>query len=95
MAASSLERVTWSDFGRFLLGMRRRQGLSQERFAQLLGCHRTYLWRLEHGRNRPSSLFLHALLHSCNRAPQDVHFLAIFIRMREYRLDCIERAMDF
>lgn len=94
MATSSLERVNWCDFGRFLQRIRRRQGLSQERLAQLLGCHRTYLWRLEHGRNRPSSVFLHALRLSCNLAPHDADLLVAFMQLREYHLTELELERD-
>lgn len=95
MATSSLGQVNWGDFGRFLQRVRRRQGLSQERLAQLLGCHRTYLWRLEHGRNRPSSVFLHALRHSCDLAPHDADLLVAFMQLREYHLTELELERDF
>ena len=57
--------VTWQDFGKFLQHVRRRRGISQERLALLLGCHRTHIWRLEHGKNRPSNVFLHCLKGAC------------------------------
>jgi DNA-binding XRE family transcriptional regulator len=94
MAPTTLARITWRDFGNLLQRIRSRQGLSQERLAHLLGCHRTYLWRLEHGRNRPSSIFLHALLLHCNPTTQDAHLLARFMQMRDYHLNELECEVD-
>lgn len=69
---NSEDYVTWQEFGPFLRRIRRRRGISQEALAQMLKCHRTYIWRLEHGRNRPSSIFLHNLRMTITLAPQEV-----------------------
>lgn len=84
--------VTWQDFGRFLQHVRRRRGISQERLALLLGCHRTHIWRLEHGRNRPSNVFLHSLKGACPLMDQEAEMLAKFIELYEQRWDAFPRA---
>lgn len=83
------QQVTWEEFGRFILYVRRRRGLSQERLARSLGCDRTYIWRLEHGRNRPSNIFLHNLRATAGLelAPKEDTYLVTFMRLRSWRYD--------
>lgn len=80
-------RVAWHNFGGVLQHIRLRQGLSQERFAQLLACDRTYIWRLEHNRNRPSRMFLHNLMMTCKLTVEDTTMLVNYLRLREYDRD--------
>jgi len=47
------ERVVEQAFGRLLRQWRLDRGLSQERLAELSGCDRSYLSRLERGINAP------------------------------------------
>lgn len=82
--------VSWQQFGEVLHRIRVRLDLSQERLADLLGCDRTYIWRLEHGRNRPSRIFLHHLKNMCALSPQDARILLSFVLLREYRCDKLE-----
>lgn len=77
-------------FGEILLRLRKRQGLSQERLAQLLGCDRTYIWRLEQGRNRPSRMFLHHLRNTCVVTAQDSRLLLGFVQLHEYHCNELE-----
>lgn len=79
--------VSWKDFGPFLQRLRRRRGLSQERLAEALGCHRTYIWRLEHGQNHPSRIFLHNLRVSFALAAEEAARLASFGQLREFGSD--------
>ncbi len=82
--------VSWQMFGEVLLRLRKRQGLSRERLAKLLGCDRTYIWRLESGRNRPSRMFLHHLRNTCVATPQDSRLLHGFMLLHEYHCDELE-----
>lgn len=76
------QTVAWQDFGPFLRKLRKRRGISQENLALMLGCHRTYIWRLEHGRNHPSSMFLHNLKLTCQLAPAEIPLFALFEQLR-------------
>ena len=76
------QTVAWQDFGLFLRKLRQRRGISQENLALMLGCHRTYTWRLEHGRNCPSSIFLHNLKLTCDLAPAQVVIFKLFEQLR-------------
>jgi transcriptional regulator with XRE-family HTH domain len=87
---ATVRSLTWTEFGGFLARMRRSRGLSQERLAEQLGCHRTYIWRLEHGRNRPSSVFLHGLKATYKLSPQECDLLNGFEYLRLRRLDRLE-----
>jgi transcriptional regulator with XRE-family HTH domain len=84
--------VSWRDFGPILQRMRRRRGISQEALAASLACHRTYIWRLEHGRNHPSRIFLHSLALTYALSAEEAAALAVFAQLREYRLDETETA---
>lgn len=79
--------VTRRDFGVFLQRVRRRRGISQDTLATLLSCHRTYIWRLEHGRNYPSRIFLRNLELTCALTAEETAMLAVFKRLREYPYD--------
>jgi transcriptional regulator with XRE-family HTH domain len=74
--------VSWQEFGPFLQRIRRRRGISQEVLAQMLGCHRTYIWRLEHGRNRPSNIFMHNLRMTIMLSPREAATLEQFKQLR-------------
>jgi transcriptional regulator with XRE-family HTH domain len=76
------QTVAWQDFGPFLRKLRQRRGISQENLALMLGCHRTYIWRLEHGRNRPSRIFLHNLKLTCHLAPAEITLFTLFEQLR-------------
>lgn len=78
----SIGSSVWNDFGPFLQRVRRRRGNSQEVLAQMLGCHRTYIWSLEHGRNRPSRIFLHNLRMTVMLAPHEAESLKEFELLR-------------
>ena len=81
---TAITTVTWHDFGPFLQRLGRRRGLSQETLAERLGCHRTYIWRLEHGRNRPSRIFQHSLGLTCALTVEEAALLAAFEQLRAY-----------
>ncbi len=77
-------RVTWMDFGRLLRQMRERAGLSQERLASLVGCDRTHIWRLEHGKRHPSRVLLRALARLMDPTPAERRMLVAFDQMLEH-----------
>lgn len=81
MAAMEQE-LTWQEFGSFLRKLRQRRGISQEKLAAMLGCHRTYIWRLEHGRNHPSNIFLHNLKLTCAMSLAEIDLFAQFEQLR-------------
>lgn len=81
------DEVSWRDFGPFLQRLRRRRGISQETLAERLACHRTHIWRLEHGRHHPSRMFLRALELTCTPTPEETAVLAIFASLCEYHLE--------
>lgn len=84
-----MSRVTWQDFGRCLQQARVRRGLSQEHLAELLGCHRIHIWRLEHAARRPSKRFLRSLHQACP-VFTDSRLQLAFEQMAEYRCDYVE-----
>ena len=49
----SPQQLRWQDFPGFM-----------QRLAELLGCDRTYICKLEHAENRPSTVFLHNFLQT-------------------------------
>jgi transcriptional regulator with XRE-family HTH domain len=69
-----------------------RHGLSQERLALQLGCHRIHVYRLEHGSRHPSRVLLRALRHTplLNLAAADYDWLGHFELLLEYHCDAIE-----
>lgn len=85
------QRIAWDTFGEFLRRMRRRRGLSQEALCKLLNCHRTYIYRLEHGDRRPSRVFLRLLVGACIPSAEELAALRGFERLREYRCDALEQ----
>lgn len=50
--------MNWSEFGAALRSIRLRLGLTQQSLACALGCQRIHIWRLEHGKRRPSITLL-------------------------------------
>lgn len=89
-AADGGLHVSWQTFGEVLRRLRKRQGLSRERLAKLLGCDRTYIWRLESGRSRPSRMFLHHLRNTCVVTDQDSRILLGFMQLHEYHCNELE-----
>jgi transcriptional regulator with XRE-family HTH domain len=81
----SMSSVTRQDFGRFLQRLRRRNGLSQDQFAGLMACHRTYIWRLEHCLRYPSAVFLNQFAEVVPLTPREVELLDAFAYLREYQ----------
>jgi transcriptional regulator with XRE-family HTH domain len=77
-----MDSVTWEDFGAFLRHVRRRQGVSQDRLAAGLGCHRTYIWRLESGHRRPSRFFLRLLMRTYPLTTGEQRLLMEFEHLR-------------
>jgi len=51
---SGIQRPIARAFGRLLKAWREERGLSQERLAELSGCDRSFLSRLERGINAPT-----------------------------------------
>lgn len=80
-----MEDSPWSDFGEWLQRARRRQGLSQAKMAELMGCTQNYIWRLEKGERHPSKEFLRLLRHEMPLTPQDIARLEAFIQMVQYQ----------
>jgi transcriptional regulator with XRE-family HTH domain len=76
------ELVNWDHFGEFLQSVRLHHAVSQAQFAELLGCDRIYLWRLENGKRKPSNLFLHNLVQSCELTEVETHLVAAFRSLR-------------
>lgn len=83
--------VSWRDFGPFLKRLRLRRGISQETLAERLACHRTYIWRLEHGRHHPSRIFLRSLELACDLTPEEGATLRVFDQLHEYAIDALRR----
>jgi transcriptional regulator with XRE-family HTH domain len=91
--ATTTTIVSWRDFGPFLQRLRRRRGISQETLAERLACHRTHIWRLEHGRHHPSRMFLRSLKLVCEPLTgEETTALRVFDQLREYRMDEAETA---
>ena len=59
-------------FGRLLRQWRDERGLSQERLAELSGCDRSYLSRLERGINAPSLTVMVELATALGIRPGDL-----------------------
>lgn len=83
MASNAQRIITWEDFGPWLGRLRRRRGLSQERLAALLGCHRITVWRMEKGEERPGILLLRGIERVAGLAEHEAVRLAAFIELRE------------
>lgn len=85
--AGAAEHIKWSDFGSYLAQLRLRRGLSQEGSAAQLGCHRTHIWRLEHGRNHPSRMFLRNLRATYQLTLSEDALLSGFEYLLLYRVE--------
>lgn len=85
MVSNEQRTVTWEDFGPFLRRLRRRRGLSQERFAELLGCHRITVWRIEKGQECPSLLVLRGIERVIGLGEGEERWLTAFLELRESR----------
>jgi transcriptional regulator with XRE-family HTH domain len=59
-------------FGEVLREIRRSRRLSQERLAEVSGCHRTYVSLLERGVNGPSLSMLFQLGQALGITPSDI-----------------------
>lgn len=53
--------ISWKQFSGTLRAIRERNNLSQEEFGKHLHCSQNYIWRLEHGQRKPSSIFIQLL----------------------------------
>lgn len=53
-------------FGTKLQNLRKQQGISQERLAELSGLHRTYISSLERGKRNPTLTTLSAIATALN-----------------------------
>lgn len=82
--------LTWQDFGAFLQQVRGEQGMSQERLAAHLNCHRTYVYRLEHGARRPSKTFLRLILHAMPLSAANIRRLQGFEYLLDYQLEVVD-----
>ena len=85
--ASTTKRLTWKDFGPWLGVLRRRRGHSQQRLAEMLGCDRVTVWRIETGKTRPSRLFLHNLLQTYPLTPDETEHLTAFAQLHGLQCD--------
>lgn len=91
--SATISGVSWRDFGPFLKRLRMRRGISQETLAERLACHRTHIWRLEHGRHHPSRMFLRSLELICEPlTEEETAALRVFDQLHEYRMDEAETA---
>ncbi len=86
MRTTPNQRISWQDFGFFLGQLRRRRGLSQQRFADAVGCNRITIWKLEKGRSKPSQLLLHNLARSCALTEQEERMIEAFEQLHESHL---------
>lgn len=86
------QTMRWRDFGPFLQRVRRRRGISQATLAAHIGCGRTYIWRLEKGRNRPSRMLLNSLALAYPLTAEETVLLCVFRQMQAYGMDELERA---
>lgn len=85
--SAAVSSLSWRDFGPFLQRLRRRRSISQEALAERLACHRTHIWRLEHGRHHPSRIFLRSLELACTLTPEETAALRVFDQLHEYQMD--------
>ncbi len=85
------QRIVWDSFGPFFRRMRKRRGISQENLSRLLGCHRTYIYRLEHGERHPSRLFLRLLIQVCMPSEEELATLRRFELLRQQQCDLLEQ----
>jgi len=83
---------SWLEFGPFLRRMRLRRGISQARLAELLGCDRTYIWRLEHHDRHPSKFFLQSLTTVLNFSVDEEEIIGEFIRLTLTHRDSVPLA---
>ena len=60
------------NFGKRLREFREQMNLSQEKFAEKTGFHRTYIGTLERGETNPSLLTLYKLAQALNIEPKDL-----------------------
>jgi transcriptional regulator with XRE-family HTH domain len=59
-------------FGEVLQQLRRQRRLSQEKLADVSGCHRTYISLLERGQHSPSMSILFALGEALDLTPSQL-----------------------
>ena len=60
------------NFGKRLREFREQMNLSQEKFAEKTGFHRTYIGTLERGETNPSLLTLYKLAQALNIDPKNL-----------------------
>ncbi|SRR5579885_1942148 len=89
-----MEDATWNDFRGWLQGVRKRQGLSQEKLAELMGCTQNYIWRLEKGERCPSKEFLRLLGYELPLTVSERQRLTTFLHMAEYCREDFKRERE-
>lgn len=72
--------ISWNSFGEWLCETRIQMKLSQTALANLLGCSRIHIWRLEKGERHPSKIFLRSLAYYMQLVGFDIS------RIEEYEL---------
>jgi transcriptional regulator with XRE-family HTH domain len=76
---ANMPQATKEEFGSFLRRIRSSRGISQDQLAQMMGCSRNYIWRLEKGQRNPSRMFLRFLgTLGLVSGPRDQHLLGVF-----------------
>lgn len=83
-------RISWETFGAFLRRMREQRGLSQDALSKLMGCHRTHVYRLEHGERWPSSIFLRLLSQVFTPSVEELALIQSFEQLREFHCDSFD-----
>lgn len=76
--------TSWEIFALFLRDVRQRNSLTQKAIAELLGCSQNYIWRLEHGKRHPSTVFLRALRQRFALNSQETRLLVELESLRRY-----------
>jgi transcriptional regulator with XRE-family HTH domain len=73
--------MSWSEFGAALRSIRLRLGLTQQSLAAALGCQRIHIWRLEHGKRRPSITLLRLIAATLPITPDERLVLSAYERL--------------
>jgi transcriptional regulator with XRE-family HTH domain len=85
-----MSNIEWKDFGPYLKLLRENKRFSQSDLAQIIGCTRTHIWRLETGNRRPSKMLLHSLRQHLARNSYDILVISAYEQMIEYNIDHID-----
>ena len=73
--------MNWSEFGAALRSIRLRLGLTQQSLAVALGCQRIHIWRLEHGKRRPSITLLRLIAATLSLTSDEQVVLGAYERL--------------